>query len=187
MRKASPAICSSCPSTSLNRVLNVKSPKVSSSQISSGKCSSVRSRESCASTGRVFIDGPLAEIAGLKLGAVSRTIFHSPGFPSPLRVLRNPGGVSFNFAWLKSKTRSAPPTEQAKNISTEHKVGLSMKRQGSKAIVKRKHEYGAVAAEVRRRKSMCFRIRLPTTDLLTPALSSRGGEGEELGPSSLAP
>src|SRR2546421_1895302 len=146
MRKASPAICSSCPSTSLNRVLKVKSPKVSSSQISSGKCSSVRSRESCASTGRVFIDGPLAEIAGIKLGAVSRTIFHSPGFPSPLRVLRNPGGVSFNFAWLKSKTRSAAPNEQAKNISTEKKVGLSMRRQGSKTIVKRKHEYGAVAA-----------------------------------------
>src|SRR5437667_10643177 len=113
MRKAIPAICSTEPLTVLKRVVSVKSPKVSPSKISRGKCSSVVSRDNCASTCRRTVTDGFTFVGVASVDAWSSTIFHSPGRPSPETVLRKPGGASFSLAPLKSKYRSAAAEGQA--------------------------------------------------------------------------
>src|SRR5216117_616404 len=113
MRKAIPAICSTEPLTVLKRVVNVKSPKVSPSKINSGKCSSVVSRDNCASTCRRTVTDGFTFVSVACAGASSSMIFHSPGRPSPETVLRKPGGGSLSLAPLKSKYHSAAGAGQA--------------------------------------------------------------------------
>src|SRR5436309_8052988 len=124
MRKAIPAICSTEPLTVLKRVVNVKSPKVSPSKINSGKCSSVVSRDNCASTCRRTVTDGFTFVSVACAGASSSMIFHSPGRPSPETVLRKPGGGSLSFAPLKSKYRSAAATGQAGKTKATQKANL---------------------------------------------------------------
>src|SRR5439155_12777945 len=97
---------------------------VSPSKISSGKWSSVVSRDNCASTcWRTVTDGfTFGSVACAD--AWSWMIFHSPGRPSPETVLRKPGGVSLSLAPLKSKYRSAAATGQADKTKATQKANL---------------------------------------------------------------
>ena len=103
-----------------------------------GKRSSVRSRESCASTGRLLTVGALGERGGNKVGASSRMTFHSPGGPPPLTALRNPGGGSLIFASLKSNTFRAPQAGQASNDSARVIMFRCMSRQSNKIVARDK-------------------------------------------------
>src|SRR3989449_4030076 len=118
MRKAIPAICSTEPLTVLKRVVSVKSPKVSPSKINSGKCSSVVSRDNCASTWRRTVTDWFTFVSVACADASSSMIFHSPGRPSPETVLRKPGGGSLSLLPLKSKYRSPAAPGRANKTKT---------------------------------------------------------------------
>src|SRR2546430_9159729 len=104
MRKATPAICSPAPSTVLRRVGTVKSPNVSPSKTSSGKCSSALSRDNCASTGWLVLSDDFTPGGTGDGRATSSITFHSPGLPSPDTVLRKPGGGSLSLARSEEHT-----------------------------------------------------------------------------------
>src|SRR5436190_7610503 len=132
MRKAIPAICSTEPLTVLKRVVSVKSPKVSPSKISSGKCSSVVSRDNCASACRRTVTDGFTFVIVPCADASSSTIFHSPGRPSPETVLRKPGGGSLSLAPLKSKYRSAAAPGQAIKTKTTQTIKRNIAPQRNK-------------------------------------------------------
>src|SRR6266851_7745259 len=132
MRKAIPAICSTEPLTVLKRVVSVKSPKVSPSKISSGKCSSVVSRDNCASTCRRTVTDGFTFGSVACADASSSMVFHSPGRPSPETVLRKPSGGSLSLAPLKSKYRSAAATGQADKTKARQKMKRNIALQRNK-------------------------------------------------------
>src|SRR5437879_5642081 len=132
MRKATPAICSTAPSTVLRRVVRVKSPNVSPSKMSSGKCSSVLSRDNCASTGWLVLSDDFTAGGTGDGRATSSITFHSPGLPSPDTVLRKPGGGSLSLAPLKSKYRSAAPSDPAATTAMTQMLKRNMALQRNK-------------------------------------------------------
>src|SRR6266487_1922816 len=134
MRKAIPAICSTEPLTVLKRVVSVKSPKVSPSKTNSGKCSSVVSRDNCASTCRRTVTDGFTFVSVGCADASSSMIFHSPGLPSPETVLRKPGGGSLSLAPLKSKYRSAATTGQANKTKATQTMNRNIAPQRNKKM-----------------------------------------------------
>src|ERR1700722_5312617 len=107
--------------------------------MSMGKCSSVASHASCATTACLAVVGAPGLSGGSASGTSSMITFQVPGFPVPATVLKQPGGGWFKGASLKSNLCSAAISGPANATKASQRMYLCMSAEHSKKHPGDKH------------------------------------------------
>src|ERR1700677_1565581 len=128
-----PAIGSMMPPAILNRVVKVKSEKISFVNNKIGQCSSPRSGDCTPSTDLLATFSRPLEVNAARTGGTSSSCtVQSAGGPVPLTRLTKPGGHRPGVSRPQSNSNCAPDAPAAKPARARKRLNLNIAPNGNK-------------------------------------------------------